>query len=150
MSVGGGTTNSQSKTENLSRKQINSTYTPQMNTGVQANGMAANLLGVGGDPTAANAAFQNYLGSTGYNFQLGQGQNAVASSNSAAGLLNSGSAIKGLAKYGQNLASTSFQNYLGNLNQVSANGIQAGGLISNTGQVSGSKSNSWNANVGFG
>jgi hypothetical protein len=67
-----------------------------------------------------NPAFKNYLDSTGYNFQLQQGTDAITGSAASKGLLNSGSTGKALEGYGQNLASTTFNNYLGQLGGLSA------------------------------
>lgn len=66
----------------------------------------------------SSPAFQNYLNSTGYNFQLGQGTSAITGSSAAKGILNSGATAKALTQYGQGLASQSFNNYLGNLSNV--------------------------------
>jgi hypothetical protein len=63
-------------------------------------------------------AFQNYLNSTGYNFQMDQGQRAITGSAAAKGITNSGATAKALTQYGQNLASTTFNNYLGNLSNL--------------------------------
>lgn len=65
-----------------------------------------------------NPAYQNYLNSTGYKFQLGQGTQAIAGSAAAKGILNSGSTAKALAGYGQGLAGQSFNNYLGQLGSL--------------------------------
>lgn len=100
--------------------------------GAKANQAQAALLGVGGDPAAQQTAFNNYLGSTGYQFQLGQGQNAVASSTAAKGLLNSGATAKALTQYGQNLASTSFGNYFNQLGAVSSQGSGAAQTLANS------------------
>lgn len=66
-------------------------------------------------PNQNNPAFQNYLNSTGYQFQLGQGENAITGNAASKGLLSSGATGKALTQFGQNLASTSFNNYLGQL-----------------------------------
>lgn len=67
-----------------------------------------------------NPAFKNYLNSTGYNFQLQQGTDAITGNAAAKGLLNSGATGKALTGYGQNLASTTFNNYLSQLGGLSA------------------------------
>lgn len=100
---------------------------------VQNNMMA--LLGLGGDPAAAQGAFNNYLGSTGYNFQMDQGQHAITGSAAAKGLLNSGSTAKALTQYGQGLGSQYFQNYLnqlGNMNNTLGGTATAGQNMLNT------------------
>lgn len=118
----------------LADNQVGQQYVPQ---GAAANTAISDLLGVGGDPTRAKAAFDNYLGSTGYNFQLGQGQNAIASSNAAKGLLNSGATAKALTRYGQDLAATTFNNYLTQLGGLSTRGLQGAGMIGQAGTVGG-------------
>lgn len=74
----------------------------------------------------SNPAFQNYLNSTGYQFQLGQGENAITGNAAAKGILNSGATAKALTGYGQGLASTTFNNYLGQLGSLAGlQGAQA-------------------------
>jgi hypothetical protein len=46
----------------------------------------------------------------GYQFQLQQGLNSVQGSNAASGMLNSGNTMAALMKYGQDYASTGFNN----------------------------------------
>lgn len=118
----------------LTGSPIGKQYLP---TGANANAMQAALLGVGGDPAAANNAFQNYQNSTGYQFQLGEGQRAITSNNAAKGLLNSGATLKALTKYGQGLASSTFNNYLQQLGGLSAQGLAAGGTIGGAGSQAG-------------
>ena len=102
-------------------------------TGGDASDMIAALLGVGGDSAAADGAFENYLDSTGYNFALDQGSRAITGNNAAKGLLKSGSTLKGLTTFGQNLGKQYFDNYLGQLGSVAGRGLQAGGLIGSAG-----------------
>lgn len=74
-----------------------------------------------------NPAFQNYLKSTGYQFQLGQGEGAITGNAAAKGILNSGATAKALTGYGQGLASTTFNNYLTQLGSLAGlQGSQAG------------------------
>lgn len=80
------------------------------------------LLGIGGDPEAAKRAFDAYQNSTGYQFRLGQGTQAIDRSAAARGGLNSGATLKALERYGQNLGSQEFGNYLGQLNSLFAPG----------------------------
>ena len=79
-------------------------------------GQVQALLGASGTTPAqqaqARTAYNNYLNSTGYQFQMGQGQQAITGSASAAGLLGSGSDAKALTQYGQGLAANSFNNYI--------------------------------------
>lgn len=110
----------------LSKSPLATQYLP---AGGRANAAQADLLGIGGDPTAANNAFDTYRKSTGYDFQMKEGQNAIASSAAARGTLNSGATLKALTKYGQGLGGNAFQTYLANLGSLSATGLSAGSTI---------------------
>lgn len=105
--------------------------------GTSANAATGQLLGLTPMGAGTDNAFKNYLDSTGYNFQLGQGINAVNSSASAKGLLNSGGTAKALTQYGQNLASTGFNNYLNQLASLRAGGENALGRVANAGSTAG-------------
>lgn len=113
------------------------------------------LLGTMPVTDATKTAFNNYLGSTGYNFQLGQGTNAITGSAAAKGILNSGATAKALTGFGQNLASNYFNSYLGQLNvangqaQASANaGTVASGQVGQAGTQGGSTAGQLQASAG--
>lgn len=94
-----------------------------------AQGAQSQLLGLSAPTPGTTGAFDNYLKSTGYQFQLKQGQDAITTSNAAKGLLNSGGTLKALDEYGQGLAANSFNNYLGQvgaLNNQAQNTATAG------------------------
>jgi hypothetical protein len=77
---------------------------------------------------AQNAAFDNFRNSTGYQFRLGEGLDAVGSTYAGIGGLQSGAALRGITDYGQNFASNEFANYanlLGNQQAVGAGGASA-------------------------
>lgn len=118
--------------------EANNSY---IDAGGNANNMMAGLLGVPGttdeQKAIADNAFNNYLGSTGYQFQLGQGQDAIATSAAAKGLLNSGATAKALTQYGQNLGATTFNNYLGQLGGLSTAGQNALTRTANAGGAGG-------------
>lgn len=108
-------------------------------TGNSANTANADLLGLNGPAGQAHSgpAFQNYLNSTGYNFQLDQGTRALTGNAASRGLLNSGSTAKALTNYGQNLASTNFDNYLGQTGNIANRGLVASGQIGTAGTQGG-------------
>lgn len=118
----------------LKGSPVGTQYLP---TGASSNNAIAALLGVGGDATAANNAFQGYNNSTGLNFQLQEGQKAVTTNAASRGLLNSGATLKALTKYGQNLGSTSFNNYLTQLGGLATRGLSAGAAIGGAGSQAG-------------
>lgn len=107
--------------------------------GDAANTASADLLGLNGAAAGARTApaFQNYLASTGYNFQQDQGTRAITGNAASRGLLNSGGTAKALTKYGQNLASTSFDNYLGQTGNIANRGLTATGQIGEAGTSGG-------------
>ena len=108
---------------------IGQTYLP---AGAAALEQEQALLGIGGDPAKAQAGYNNYLNSIGFQDQLRAGQRSITTSRAAAGLLGSGSTAKALQAHGQELSRQSFQNYLGNLRGISGMGLQAGGILSNS------------------
>lgn len=97
------------------------------------------LLGLGGDQIAAEKAFDQYKDSTGYQFRMDEGVNAITGSRAAAGILNSGATSKELMKYGQNLASDEYSNFLAQLGGVTGAGLeseyQTGGAASTAGMA---------------
>lgn len=98
---------------------------PYMNEGTNAlgtlNGELSGLTNPTGilQPINANN-WQQYM-SPAYNFQLQQGQQALQNSQAAGDGVLSGSALKGLVNYNQNMAQTGFTNaanlYMGQQNQ---------------------------------
>ena len=98
------------------------------------------LGGLGfGDTEATDAAFQNFLNSTGFRSQLAAGSEAITGNQAAQGLLNSGSTLKRLTRFGQDLGQQGFSNFLGNLGGVANRGLTAAGgqasAISGSGQA---------------
>jgi hypothetical protein len=102
---------------------------PYVDAGDRAETALNGFLGLGGDPAATQKAFNDYLDSTGYQFNLDQGLGAVSQSKAAAGLLGSGSTLKALDAYGTGLADQYGQQYVGNLqNEVSTGQNAVNGL----------------------
>lgn len=94
-------------------KQIYNTATgqldPTINEGNAAGSELSGLLGTGGDPAASTAAFNKYLGSTNYNFVLGQGEQAQGYLNAPS--LQSGATQKALTNYAQGQAGSALSGY---------------------------------------
>ena len=82
-----------------------------------AAGLQSALLGLGGDQEAADRAFSTYRDSTGYDFRLGQGMDAIEGSRAARGILNSGATAKELNSFAQNMASEEYSRYLDQLSR---------------------------------
>ena len=106
--------------------------------GDQANEAILGGLGIG-DTAQTDAAFENFLSSTGFRSQLAAGSEAITGNQAAAGLLNSGSTLKRLTRFGQDLGQQGFNNFLGNLGNVAGRGLTATGkqadIITGTGEA---------------
>lgn len=116
--------------------------TGQVANGAAANNATAQLTGTAPVQPGTTSAFSNYLNSTGYKFQQQQGTQALTGSAAARGLLNSGATAKALTSYGQGIAGQSFNNYLGQLNTQSQQGLTASGQISQAGTAGGGNAGS--------
>lgn len=128
-----------SSSQNVNNSLITSTYTPQAQAGVGATNVLQSLLTGQGDTQAAQQGYNSYLKNAGYSNALQQLQKGVVGQGAASGLLNSGATQNRLLTRGAELNQGFFNNYLQNLNGLSGLGLQAGGLIANTGQQSQSK-----------
>ncbi len=102
---------------------------PYAQQGQQFNSALAGLLGVGGNPAASSAAFQNYLGSTNYNFVKNQGEQGVEYAN--APNFDSSATAKALDQYTTGLAGNALQGYEGLLQTGAGQGITAGMGLAN-------------------
>jgi hypothetical protein len=141
-----------STSNNVNNGLITSTYGGQMNQGTGATNFLAQLLGVSpggvastanGIGTAANgvanaggaqAGYQNYLQNAGYAPAMRQMAQGVTGQGAAAGILNSGTTAKALQSRGAEINQGYYNNYLQQLSNLSGLGLQAGGLVANTGQ----------------
>jgi endosialidase-like protein len=105
----------------------------QAQAGVTQLGNVLGLNGASGNASAM-AALQN---TPGYQFQLQQGDNAVNAAAAANGTLNSGNQNIALSNYNQGLASTTYNNYVSQLQPyLNASNSAAGGIAGvNTGQA---------------
>lgn len=83
---------------------------------------------------AAQNAFDIFRNSTGYQFRLGQGMDAINGGYAGAGTLQSGAALKAINDYGQNMASQEFGNYLGYLGNQQGVGLSGGSALAGVGQ----------------
>lgn len=143
-----------SESKNINNGLITSTYGGMMNQGTGATNFLSQLLGVspGAVSSGANtvgriangiatgggaqAGYQGYLDNAGYAPAMRQLSQGITGQGAASGLLNSGSTAKALQTRGTELNQSFFNNYLQQLAGLSGLGLQAGGLVANTGQVS--------------
>lgn len=127
---------SSSLSENVNNDYIKSAYGGTVGAGTGATNFLQSLLTGQGDTAAANGGYQNYLQQAGYAPAMRQLSQGVTGQGAAAGLLNSGTTAKALQSRGAELNQGFFNNYLQNLSGLAGQGLQAGGLIANTGQRS--------------
>lgn len=132
---------STSSSENVNNGLITSAYGGQMGQGTGATNYLSSLLTGQGDTSAANAGYQNYLQNAGYAPAMRQLSQGIVGQGAASGLLRSGTTDKALQSRGADLNSQYFNNYLQQLSGLSGLGLQAGGLVANTGQKSTGTSN---------
>ncbi len=112
-----------------------------VSNGTGASNQIANMLGLNG-AAGQQQGFDNWRNSTGYQFGLDQGTQAITGNAATQGLLNSGSTLKALNTYGQNYANTQYQNYLNPLQNLMSNGLNAASTIGGAGSVANSTSKS--------
>lgn len=125
-----------SESGNVNNDLIKSTYGGMMGEGTGANNYLSSLLTGGGNVGAANAGYQGYLANAGYAPAMRQLSQNITGQGAAAGILNSGATAKALQTRGTELNQSFFNNYLQQLAGLSGLGLQAGGLVANTGQYS--------------
>ena len=125
--------------------QSTSNLQPFVNYGQSAATSLAGLLGIGGDPAASQAAFDKYLGSTNYGFQLGQGEQAIDTA--AAPAFNSGATAKALNNYAQGQAGSALAGYENILGQGVNSGVTAG---SNLGSLANANAGAQSSNLNTG
>lgn len=127
-----------STTQQINASNANRDYQYNLNAPAIQGGSAADariqaLLGLGGDAASAEAGFDAFRESGGYDFRLGQGTSAINSNAYAKGMGNSGATWKALMRYGQDYGSNERNVYLGQLGGVSGTGAQARGLVAGVG-----------------
>jgi hypothetical protein len=134
------TTQSQSQSGNQAYPMLSQALGGQVSNGTNASNALSGLLGVGGDQAAAQAGFKNFQNSTGYQFGLDQGGQAITQNAATKGLLNSGATLRGLNTFGQNYANTQYGNYANQLQSLLSGGNQAASIIGSAGNQSSSSS----------
>ncbi len=116
--------NRASQVEQQQFQQTQGNLAPYMGAGTNALTALQAALGIGpGGTGGPNAAA--LTSSPGYQFQLQQGLSGVQNAASASGGNMSGNTLKAITQYGQGLADTTWQQYLGNLTGLVGTGQNA-------------------------
>jgi hypothetical protein len=129
---------SESESGNHAWPAINSAMSPALGYVTGGGNMMGSLLGIPGmgDQTQA---LDNFANAGGMKWMMDQGNRMINSNQAAKGLLNSGSTLTGIQKYGQGLGSTYLNQMFSHLNDFSRLGLGAGGLMASAGGWSKSK-----------
>lgn len=130
---------STSSSSNLAYPFISETYSPQATGGVNAFNTLGSALGVGGDFSGQQPAYDNYLNNTGYGYALRNAEQGLTNSNAGRFFMRSGATAKGLQDRFTNIGQQYYNNYLDRLAQMTQLGQGAGALITGAGNVSQSK-----------
>ena len=115
-----------------SRRQFDTTRSdlaPWMQTGSQAISRVGDLLGISGNTLTPE---QVMAMDPGYQFRLGEGEQAIDRAASARGLNKSGATLKALTRFGQDYASGEYGNIYNRLAGAASGGQQA---ATNVGQL---------------
>lgn len=118
---------------NANRDYQYSLNAPSIAHGGAADDRIAALLNLGGDTGAAREGFDAYRGSTGYDFRLTEGLDALNQRGFAGGAGQSGATLKAGVQFNQNTASNEFLRYLQELGGVSSGGATSRGLVAGVG-----------------
>lgn len=86
-------------------------------------------------PVSAQKAFNTFRNSTGYQFRLGEGMDALNQGYAAKGALRSGAAQKDFMRFGQGIASDEFGRYLGYLGGQQGTGLSGASAIAGVGNT---------------
>lgn len=114
----------------------NDYYKQFYDTGGQANAMLANAMGLNG-AGGREAAMSSFYTDPGYQFRLGQGEQALNRNAASRGMLASGNNTADILKYSQGLASQEYGNWFNRLNAMTDRGMTAaGGMQAKQGSLS--------------
>src|SRR5208282_1825456 len=116
---------------------------PWVTAGTNALASYQSLLGLGAGGTGTPNT-STFTGSPGYQFQLGQGEQAIQNASSTSGGPISGNALKQLQTYGTGLANQDWYNYLNQVGGLSTTGANA---AANLGSIGTSVGNQVGANT---
>lgn len=143
------TGNSQSTSASLNQAypSLNASLGGQTSNVGTGSSALRQLLGLEGD-SGASQAFQTFKDSSGYNFIRDEGMRGINSNNASKGLLGSGSALKAISGYNNNLASTYLEKYMSSLLGLSNIGLQSGQILSAAGNTANSQSTSVQSSSG--
>src|ERR1700739_2765070 len=110
--------------------QTQANLKPYMGAGSTSLNYLMNLLGLG--PQGSAGIGPAVAATPGYQFQFGQGQQALLNGTSATGGTRGGNTLKALTSFGQGEAQTGYQNLIGDYGSVASLGENAAANLGNT------------------
>jgi hypothetical protein len=141
-----------SSSDNVNNGMLTNAYSGQIGSGTGATNFLAQLLGVPGSSVSgaatgignaangiaeaggATGGFHDYAANAGYANALQALQKGVVGGQASQGMLRSGATGTALLTKGRQLDSSMYDNYLQHLSGLSGLGLQAGGILANSGQ----------------
>lgn len=133
----------QVRTENIGRLE------PYAAAGLPATKSIQALLGLAPEgQTAAEAGFQTFRDSTGYQFRKQEGEKAIEAALGKRGQLESGAAVKSALKYSAGLSDNTFDGYYGKLLGQQAVGLTGASAQAGVSQNYGNTVQANNTNAG--
>lgn len=130
-----GAANNATSTQYAMYEQMRQDLMPYMNLGNSALPMLQSLMGLGpGGMSGALSTLQNYPG---YQWAVGQGQQALDRSAASRGLELSGGQLKDTEAYGQGMADQLFGTYFGQLSGLAGMGENAAAGVGSAGVQTG-------------
>lgn len=115
--------------ENRSQAALNEAgalYDPYLGSGVQANGMYSNALGLNG-VAGSDAARSAFRAGPGYDFQVDEAMRGAERAASAGGMLASGNLMAEMLARGQSLADQEYGSWMDRLANQAGQGLHAAG-----------------------
>lgn len=109
-----------------SLRNARNVYNPYTRAGRAATNSYSDALGLNGAEGNARAVEQFQTG-PGYEFAMGQGEQAAQRAAAASGMLSSGNTLAALTEYGQGVANQEYGGYLDRLQGLSNQGLAAAG-----------------------
>lgn len=122
----------QSASGNYAYEDLKAALSPSLSTVNQSTSMLSALLG-GSGGEAQKQALTDFSNSAGMQFLQERGNDQISSNMATRGLLNSGSALKSLLRYGQDLGKTYLGQYTDLLTKNAGLGLGAASAIGGTG-----------------
>lgn len=132
--------------------QTRADQAPWRDVGTGALGKLSSLYGINQQapttPEAQSALYDGFRATPGYGFQMEEGTKAVQRSAAARGLLGSGAAVKGVARYASGLADQTYGQYVNQLNSLAGLGQTATQATGQAGQNAANNISSAYTNAG--